>query len=81
MARGFESKSVTDQQESAEQRRRAPHREGRLDPERLARRRRLELARVDVERRLHDTVAPAHRQMLERALRAVVSDLAALDQS
>ena len=79
MARGFESKAVADQQENAEERRRALRKEGAVDPERLARRRRLELAKADVERRLAVAVAPAHRQMLERALRAVVSDLAALD--
>ena len=79
MARGFESKAVADQQESAEERRRAPPDDRRLDPARLARRRQLELGRVDVERRLAAAVAPAHRQMLERALRALASDLAALD--
>ena len=79
MARGFESKAVADQQESAEQRRRAPPDDRGADPARLARRRQLELGRVDVERRLAVAVAPAHRQMLERALRALVSDLAALD--
>jgi hypothetical protein len=79
MARGFESKAVADQQESAAQRRRAGPRDATPDPERLARRRRLELARVDFERRLAAAVAPAHRQMLERALRALDDELAALD--
>ena len=79
MARGFESKSVTDQQESAEQRSQAPPKDRTIDPARLARRRQLELARVDVERRLASAVAAPHRQMLERALRALDTDLAALD--
>ena len=78
MARGFESKSVADQQEAAQERRRAP-KAGAPDPERVAQRRRLELARVDIERRLAVAVAPAHRQMLERALRALGDELAALD--
>ena len=37
------------------------------------------IARVDIERRLTAAVAPAHRQMLERALRALDEDLAELD--
>ena len=78
MARGFESKAVADQQESAHQRPHdRPHVE-RADPAVVARRRRLELARVDIERRLAAAVAPAHRQMLERALRALDDELAAL---
>ena len=80
MARGFESKAVADQQESAEAHRRAPD-DGTLDPARIARRRQLELGRADVERRLAVAVAPAHRQMLERALRALNSDLDALDRA
>jgi hypothetical protein len=79
MARGFESKAVADQQESAAERRQAAPGDATPDPARLARRRQLELGRADVERRLTVAVAPAHRQMLERALRALDSDLAALD--
>ena len=45
VARGFESKSVADQQESAQDKRKGS------DPP-VARRRTLELARVDVQRRL-----------------------------
>jgi hypothetical protein len=80
MARGFESKAVTDQQESAEAR--SPRRRGgggeAPDPALLARRRHLELARADIERRLGVAVAPAHRQMLERALAALTRDMDAL---
>jgi hypothetical protein len=78
MARGFESKSVADQQESAANR--TLRRPGRaVDAVMAARKRRLELARADVERRLAGVSAPAHRQMLERALRALDDDIAALD--
>ena len=79
MARGFESKAVTDQQENAQAR--APRRRGggeAPDPVLLARRRQLELARADIERRLGVAVAPAHRQMLERALAALTRDMDAL---
>ncbi len=77
MARGFESKSVADQQESAQAR--VPRRPGALiDPALAARKRRLELARADVERRLATASVPAHRQMLERALRALTDDLGSL---
>jgi Type III secretion system, cytoplasmic E component of needle len=77
MARGFESKSVADQQESAADRAtRRPA--GAVDPVLASRRRRLELARADVERRLATVSVPAHRQMLERALRALDDEIAAL---
>ena len=79
MARGFESKSVADQQESAQARRQKRPSGETVDAARLVRRRQLELARADIERRLKVAVAPAHRQMLERALRALIDDTAALD--
>jgi hypothetical protein len=76
MARGFESKAVADQQEAAQ----APpaHRDDAPDPLLLAKRRGLELSRVDIVRRLGLAHAPAHRQMLERALRALDDDIASL---
>ena len=78
MARGFESKSVADQQESAQARRdRVPG--GSVDPVLASRKRRLALARADVARRLATASVPAHRQMLERALRALDRDLELLD--
>jgi hypothetical protein len=78
MARGFESKSVADQQESAQARRsRKPG--AAVDPVVSARKTGLELARADVERRLATASVPAHRQMLERALRALADDIASLD--
>jgi len=77
MARGFESKAVADQQETAQ----APpvaHDDPVPDPLLLARRRRLELSRADVVRHLADAHAAAHRQMLERALRALDDELSSL---
>jgi hypothetical protein len=71
MARGFDSKSVSDQQEEAERRR---ERKG-INPQRESpRRRELELARVDVARRLESAPEP-HRQMLQRALDAIDKEL------
>jgi hypothetical protein len=78
MARGFESKAVADQQESAQ--RAAPVRDEEQvpDPALLARRRRLEMSVVDIKRRLGLAHAEAHRQMLERALRALDDEIASL---
>ena len=77
MARGFESKGVADQQESVQSP--PPARDDAPpDPALLAKKRRLELSRADVQRRLTTAQAPAHRQMLERALRALDEELASL---
>jgi hypothetical protein len=63
MARGFESKSVADQQESAfEQRIHAT-----TNPEPA--RRKLELARADVQHRLDAASDPRLKDMLTRALK------------
>ena len=62
MARGFESKSVADQQEAAMNPRSVG--EKNTDPHRRS----LELARTDVARRLEAATSPAHREMLQRAL-------------
>jgi hypothetical protein len=77
MARGFESKSVADQQEAA-QAPRASRDEDARPPALLARRRLLELSRIDVERRLALAQAPALRQTLEGALRAIDAELSRL---
>jgi len=77
MARGFESKSVADQQEGALQPS-TGREEPSLDPARLAKMRRLELSRADVVRRLAAARATAHREMLERALRALDEEIASL---
>jgi hypothetical protein len=77
MARGFESKGVADQQEMV-QSTPAPRDDSSPDPAVLAKKRKLELSRADVQRRLATAQAPAHRQMLERALRALDEELASL---
>jgi hypothetical protein len=77
MARGFDSKSVADQQEQAT----APRptaTPGYLDPGAAARRRRLELSRADVERRLATAQAEAHKEILRRALSALDEEIASL---
>ena len=68
MARGWESKSIESQQADAAADR---SRKTALTPEALAteaRRRELNLARSRVVADLQRATAPAHRQMLERAL-------------
>jgi hypothetical protein len=77
MARGFESKAVADQQEAAQAT--VPTRDTpEPDPAQLARRRRLELSRADVRRRLATATADAHREMLRRALEALEAEIASL---
>ena len=71
MARGFESKSVADQQEQAGARRSSPE----PTPARL---RRLELSRADVQTRLKTAQVKAHREMLQRALDALDEEIASL---
>ena len=79
MARGFESKSVADQQEEA-QRGRERKDDAAPDPAKLARKRTLELAHADVQRRLEAATSDGHREMLRRALAALDKDLAKLGQ-
>jgi hypothetical protein len=74
MARGFESKSVADQQDSALEDRQSPREVG--DPVLLTKRRKLELAQADILRRLEGAQADGYREMLQRALTAVEKDLA-----
>ena len=68
MARGFESKSVADQQESLQAPRREPP---QGDLREAARRRGIELARIDVLRRLEAARTEAQRETLRRALEAL----------
>jgi hypothetical protein len=74
MARGWESKSVEAQQ--ADRDRHEPAVADSADPAKTARRRTLELsltrARADLVRASH----PAHRQMLEQAIRTLEEQLA-----
>ena len=76
MARGFDSKSVADQQEAKDWVRVQTGPRG--DPGVIARRRRLELSRADILRRLGLARIEAHRKMLERALAALDQQLAEL---
>jgi hypothetical protein len=76
MARGFESKSVADQQEAKDWVRVQTGPRG--DPGVIARKRRLELSRVDIVRRLEAAKLEAHRKMLEQALAALDQQLAEL---
>jgi len=80
MARGFESKSVADQQESREQREedRERDREALSDAAAATKRRRLELARADILRRIEQARAEPHRAMLRKGLAALEADLAKL---
>ena len=71
MARGFESKSVADQQEAAQNPRSVGDKG--LDP----RRRSLELARADVRHRLDSAPPGPMREMLQRALSDLDARLAA----
>ena len=69
MARGFESKSVADQQEAAQDKRKG------AEPS-PARRRTLELARVDVQKRLEAAGSESYKEMLKRTLAALDKELA-----
>jgi hypothetical protein len=73
MARGFESKSVTDQQESAFE---EPG--GRGEPGPPPKRRKLELARADLVNRIEAAGNDRYREMLRRALADLDKELAAL---
>ena len=65
MARGFESKSVADQQEARQAEK--PVRSDFISPDQ----KRLQLARADLESRLRTATHEPHRQMLQRALDAI----------
>jgi hypothetical protein len=74
MARGFESKSVADQQDSALASPR-PARDMTLDPVVQQKKRGLELGRADVLRQMETARADAHRQVLKKALEAIDKEL------
>jgi len=75
VARGFESKAVSDQQEEAQ--RGKPARTAARDAVAQRTRRTLELAQVDVCRRLAAAPSGALRQTLQRALDELERQLAA----
>jgi hypothetical protein len=78
MARGWESKAVESQQAGREQ---SPPSSNSMAPDELQRRaerRTLELARARATGDLARATAPAHREMLERAIAALDERLRAL---
>lgn len=85
MARGWESKAVEDQMNEAEER--ARRKQGAADeisPEERARRERLsslQLSRARTLSQLEQATRPAHRQMLQRTLRALEAEIDSLADS
>ncbi len=77
MARGFESKAVANQQEAAQAAGGVPGPPA-SEAEYLAKKRRLELSRCDVLRRLESAKAEPHREVLRRGLAALDAELASL---
>lgn len=78
MARGFESKSVEEQQAEAK---REPAQNQRLTPEEMESRRKrdgLLLSRKNIQSQLNSATNPTHRQMLEGALAELDRQLAEL---
>ena len=78
MARGFESKQVEFQQEEAARGRQLKPAVSIEVRQREERRRTLELARARAAADLERAQAPAHRSMLEEAIRALDGQLRAL---
>jgi hypothetical protein len=76
MARGFESKSVADQQDSALNPPIRPLSDP-PDPVVVKKRRGLELARADVVHQLTTARSEVHRDMLRQALQAIDRELEA----
>jgi hypothetical protein len=72
MARGFDTKSVSDQQDELQRRREAQGTQKRVVS---PRRRQLELARVDLVRRLEASTDERYRASLQGALEAVDAQL------
>ena len=78
MARGWESKNIESQQEEASRQRTKSAPLSPDDRDRLARRAALELARARAAADLARATAPAHRSMLEQAIRALDEQLSSL---
>jgi hypothetical protein len=74
VARGFDSKSVSDQQEELQRRREQSNQGSEPRPIVSAKRRQLELARVDLVRRL-ETAEGRYRESLQRALEGLDEQL------
>jgi hypothetical protein len=78
MARGWESKAVEDQIETAKQRALKKSATDELTPGERARRNRLESLRLSRARtltQLERATRPAHREMLQRTLRALEAEI------
>jgi GTP1/Obg family GTP-binding protein len=78
MARGWESKAVADQQEAADERARRQRAPEELSPVERERRGRLEslmLSRTRTLDQLEQATRPAHREMLQRTLRALEAEI------
>lgn len=80
MARGWESKSVADQLEAAEERARTAklRAQAELSPEARARQERLgslSLSRTRTLDQLERATRHAHREMLQRSLRAIENEI------
>jgi len=78
MARGFESKMVEFNQEEAARAQDVKPPASDDERQRAAKRRAIELARARAAADLERATVPAHRQMLEAALRALDEQLRAL---
>jgi len=78
VARGWESKHIEAQQEEAQRTKATGDERSPGAPEVQARRRTLELARTRARADLASARAPAHRDMLEQALKALDEQLAKL---
>jgi hypothetical protein len=78
MARGWESKAVEDQQQEAQGRQPAQAAVTPADAARAAQRATLQLARTRALSDLQHACAPAHRAMLEAAIRDLDEKIATL---
>jgi len=76
MARGWESKSVESQIDSAETSNQVASRHNHQDPERMRRHQALLLSRSRVLQQLQVSQNPTHREMLNQALAELESQLA-----
>jgi len=79
MARGWESKSVESQIESAETSNQESSQEDNPDPERMRREQALRLSRSRVLQQLEVSHNPRHREMLNQALTDLEAQLAQLN--
>ena len=79
MARGWESKSVEDQQQEAQRPKTAAPPIDPAQAARAAERATLQLARTRALADLQQACAPAHRSMLEHAIRSLDERIAKLE--